>query len=142
MLTALALAGSAIVLARGAHAQTPDSQSAATRKPVHPIGIGLEEIEYPYSVKFFDLTIEGQQVCTAYMDVPPTAAAKGKTVVLLHGKSFSGNHWAHMIATLTALGYRVVVSDQIGFGKSAKPDIRYRFDPLARNTKICSTASA
>ena len=55
---------------------------------MHPIGIGLEEIEYPYSVKFFDLTIEGQQVRTAYMDVPPTAAANGKTVVLLHGRAF------------------------------------------------------
>jgi len=30
----------------------------------------------------------------------------------------------------------VVVPDQIGFGKSSKPDIRYHFDLLARNTKM------
>ncbi|MCP4617198.1 MAG: alpha/beta hydrolase [Bradyrhizobium sp.] len=139
LLTAFALAGSSIVLAGGAEAQTAEPRSAAPVKPVkpvQPIGIGLEGIEYPHPVKFFELTIEGQQLRMAYMDVPPTAAANGKTVVLLHGKSFSGNYWAHMIATLTAQGYRVVVPDQIGFGKSSKPDIRYRFDLLARNTKL------
>jgi pimeloyl-ACP methyl ester carboxylesterase len=135
LLTTVALAGSAIVPVGTAKAQTQEAQSAAPRKPVQPIGIGLEEIEYPYPVKFFDLTVEGQQLRMAYMDVPPAAAASGKTVVLLHGKSFSGNYWAHMIATLTALGYRVIVPDQIGFGKSGKPDIRYHFDLLARNTK-------
>ena len=132
LLTVVALAGSA----SGGQAQTAASQPAAPRKPVQPIGIGLEEIEYPYPVRFFDLTIEGQQLRMAYMDVPPSAAANGKTVVLLHGKSFSGNYWAHMIATLTAQGYRVIAPDQIGFGKSSKPDIRYRFDLLARNTKM------
>ena len=132
LLTVVALAGSA----GGGTAQTAASQPAAPRKPMQPIGIGLEEIEYPYPVRFFDLTIEGQQLRMAYMDVPPSAAANGKTVVLLHGKSFSGNYWAHMIATLTAQGYRVIVPDQIGFGKSAKPDIRYNFDLLARNTKM------
>src|SRR4029077_9847916 len=50
--------------------------------------------------------------------------------------SFSGDYWAHTIATLTGQGYRVVVPDQIGFGKSSKPDIRYHFDLLARNTKM------
>jgi pimeloyl-ACP methyl ester carboxylesterase len=39
------------------------------------------------------------------------------------------------IVKLTADGYRVVVPDQLGFGKSAKPDIRYGFDLLACNTK-------
>jgi pimeloyl-ACP methyl ester carboxylesterase len=71
----------------------------------------------------------------AYMDVPPVAAANGQTVVLLHGKSFSGDYWGHTIATLTGQGYRVIAPDQIGFGKSSKPDIRYHFDILARNTK-------
>ncbi len=32
-------------------------------------------------------------------------------------------------------GYRVIVPDQIGFGKSSKPDIDYHFDLLAANTK-------
>ncbi len=37
--------------------------------------------------------------------------------------------------TLSAKGYRVIIPDQLGFGKSAKPDIRYSFDLLASNTK-------
>ena len=39
------------------------------------------------------------------------------------------------IAFLSENGFRVVVPDQIGFGKSAKPDIHYSFHLLAANTK-------
>jgi pimeloyl-ACP methyl ester carboxylesterase len=100
-----------------------------------PLGIALEGVAYPYPVHFLDLTIEGQLLRMAYMDVAPATAANGKTVVFLHGKSFSGDYWADTIKLLTDKGYRVVVPDQLGFGKSAKPDIRYNFDLLARNTK-------
>ena len=122
----------AVALSGGAMAQTP----AAPSPTLQPLGIGLEGIDYPYPVHHLDLTIEGQPLRMAYMDVAPAAAPNDKTVVLLHGKSFSGDYWAHTIATLTGQGYRVVVPDQIGFGKSSKPDIRYHFDLLARNTKM------
>ncbi|MFX4516588.1 alpha/beta fold hydrolase, partial [Acinetobacter baumannii] len=39
-----------------------------------------------------------------------------------------------VIDTLTAAGYRVLVPDQIGFGKSSKPQGDLHFDTLARNT--------
>jgi pimeloyl-ACP methyl ester carboxylesterase len=100
-----------------------------------PLGIGLEEIAYPYPVAFLDLVIEGQALRMAYMDVAPTGPSNGNTAVLLHGKSFSGIYWENAIRRLTDDGYRVVVPDQIGFGKSSKPDIRYSFDLLAANTK-------
>ena len=122
-----ALVFGAIALIASAKAETP---------AVRPLGIGLEDVDYPYPVHFFDLTIEGQMLRMAYMDVAPSGPANGKTVVLLHGKSFSGDYWARTIAKLSADGYRVVVPDQLGFGKSAKPDIRYNFDLLARNTKM------
>jgi pimeloyl-ACP methyl ester carboxylesterase len=122
-----ALVFGAIALVASAKAETP---------ALRPFGIGLEDVDYPYPVHFFDLTIEGQMLRMAYMDVAPSGPANGKTVVLLHGKSFSGDYWARTIAKLSADGYRVVVPDQLGFGKSAKPDIRYNFDLLARNTKI------
>jgi pimeloyl-ACP methyl ester carboxylesterase len=109
--------------------------AAADTEAVRPLGIGLEEIAYPYPVKFFDLVIQGQALRMAYMDVAPTGESNGKTVVLLHGKSFSGNYWEGTIRRLTDGGYRVVVPDQIGFGKSSKPDIRYSFDLLAANTR-------
>lgn len=101
-----------------------------------PLGIGLEEVDYPYPVHFFDITVENQLLRMAFMDIAPIGSANGQTVVLLHGKSFSGDYWARAIAMLVGEGYRVVVPDQIGFGKSAKPDIRYSFDLLARNTKM------
>src|SRR5258707_10527508 len=121
----------AVALSGGAMAQTPAAPSPA----LQPLGIGLEGIDLPYPVHHLDLTIEGQPLRMAYMDVAPAATPNGKTVVLLHGKSFSGDYWAHTIATLTGQGYRVIAPDQIGFGKSSKPDIRFYLDLLARNNK-------
>jgi pimeloyl-ACP methyl ester carboxylesterase len=101
-----------------------------------PLGIGMEEYAYPYPVAFLPLTIEGKVCRMAYMDVAPTGSPNGRTVVLLHGKNFWGGYWQETISLLTQQGYRVVVPDQIGFGKSSKPDdIHYSFDLLAQNTR-------
>jgi pimeloyl-ACP methyl ester carboxylesterase len=99
-----------------------------------PLGIGLETYPYPYPVHFLPLTIQGQDLRMAYMDVPPVAAANGRSVVLLHGKNFGGYYFVNVIGALTGAGYRVIVPDQIGWGKSSKPDIRYSFHLLAANT--------
>ncbi|MGO8942170.1 MAG: alpha/beta fold hydrolase [Syntrophobacteraceae bacterium] len=99
------------------------------------IGIGLEGYEYPYKVEFLPVTIEGQDLRMAYMDVPPDREPNGKTVVLLHGKNFFGSYWKNTIRFLTRNGFRVIVPDQIGFGKSSKPNIHYSFHLLATNTK-------
>ena len=101
---------------------------------ITPLGIGLEDIDYPYPVHFLDLTIEAQRLRMAYMDVQP-AKPNGKAVVLLHGKNFDGEYWTQTIRALSDRGYRVVVPDQIGFGKSSKPDLHYHFDLLTANTK-------
>ena len=100
-----------------------------------PLGIALENYAYPHPVRFFPVTVEGQDLRMAYMDVAPTGSANGQTVLLLHGKNFFGSYWAATIQALTAAGYRVVVPDQLGFGKSAKPDIHYSFELLAQTTK-------
>lgn len=109
--------------------------SAPAPQDMPPLGIGLEGLDYPYPVHYLDLSIKGQALRMAYMDVAPTTTPNGKSVVLLHGKSFSGLYWARVIKLLAGQGYRVVVPDQLGFGKSAKPDISYSFDLLAANTK-------
>jgi pimeloyl-ACP methyl ester carboxylesterase len=101
---------------------------------ITPLGIGLEDIDYPYPVHFLDLTIENQHLRMAYMDVAPVRP-NGQSVVLLHGKNFDGEYWAQTIHVLADHGYRVIVPDQIGFGKSSKPEINYHFDLLAANTK-------
>ena len=71
----------------------------------------------------------------AYMDVPPAGHANGQTVLLLHGKNFFGAYWAGTIQALSAAGFRVVVPDQLGFGKSPKPDIHYSFELMAQTTR-------
>jgi pimeloyl-ACP methyl ester carboxylesterase len=98
------------------------------------LGIGLEEFEYPYPVEFLPVANDLQSLTMAYMDVPPGSEANGSTVVLMHGKAFGGYYFLNVIEALTTAGYRVVVPDQIGWGKSSKPDIHYSFQLFAANT--------
>ena len=106
---------------------------AAEPAPREPYGIGLEGFAYPYPVSMLPLVNDGEQVRMAYMDVA-AATPNGRTVVLLHGRNFPSSYWAPVIKTLSEAGYRVVVPDQIGFGKSSKPAADLHFDTLARNT--------
>ena len=98
-----------------------------------PYGIDLEGFAYPYPVNLLPLSNDGEQLRMAYMDVAPPRP-NGQTVVLLHGRNFPSSYWAPVIKTLNDAGYRVVVPDQIGFGKSSKPLGELHFDTLARNT--------
>ena len=107
--------------------------SAAEGIPREPYGIDLEGFPYPYPVNLLPLVNDGEPLRMAYMDVAP-AQANGRVVVLLHGRNFPSSYWAPVIKTLTEAGYRVVVPDQIGFGKSSKPSGELHFDALARNT--------
>lgn len=116
------------LVATGVEAQGCDQQ------PV-PLGIAMENYAYAYPVKFMKLNIQGKDVLMAYMDVLPTGKANGKVVVLMHGKNFFGNYWRKTVRFLSENGFRVVVPDQIGFGKSTKADIQYSFHLLAQNTK-------
>ncbi|MCA8830726.1 alpha/beta fold hydrolase [Hymenobacter pini] len=94
----------------------------------------LDGVGYPYPVRYFPVVLEGQRLRMAYMDVPATATPNGRTVVLLHGKNFFGAYWRETIGVLAGHGFRVIVPDQIGFGKSVKPDVHYSFHQLAQNT--------
>ena len=62
-------------------------------------------------------------------------AGAGPLVVLLHGFNFFGEAWAGTIDVLTREGFRVIVPDQIGFGRSSKPEIPYTFNDMALNTR-------
>jgi pimeloyl-ACP methyl ester carboxylesterase len=98
-----------------------------------PVGIALEGFPYPHPVGFMPVTIEGEPLRMAYMDLPPSANANGRTVLLLHGRNFPASYWEGVIRALAGAGYRVVAPDQIGFGKSSKPTFAYDFDTMARN---------
>jgi pimeloyl-ACP methyl ester carboxylesterase len=107
----------------------------ASAQVTKALSISLEDYNYPYKVDFLNLNIEGQDLKMAYMDVNPGGKGDAPAVVLLHGKNFFGAYWQKTIRFLSENGFRVIVPDQIGFGKSAKPNIHYSFHLLALNTK-------
>jgi pimeloyl-ACP methyl ester carboxylesterase len=98
------------------------------------LGICLEEYEYPYRVQFFSLSSDLQPLKMGFMDIPPDGEPNGQAVLLFHGKAFGCYYFLNVIQALTAAGYRVVAPDQIGWGKSPKPDIHYSFQLLAGNS--------
>ena len=99
-----------------------------------PISINLEEIDYPYPVSYMNFRVYNQQVRVAYMDVAPTGRSNGRTVILHHGGLYYGWYWERQIAALAERGYRVVVKDRLGWGKSSKPVIPYSINLWASNT--------
>ncbi len=99
------------------------------------LDILLTNYKYPFEVKYMDLKSQNENLKMAYMDVQ-AKKPNGKTIVLLHGKNFNGAYWKTTIDALNKEGFRVVVPDQIGFGKSSKPtSYQYTFQQLALNTK-------
>ena len=99
------------------------------------LDLNLENYKYPFEVNFLDLNIQKNNYQMAYMYVE-AEKPNGKTVVLLHGKNFNGAYWETTINALKNEGYHVLVPDQIGFGKSSKPEhFQYTFQQLAENTK-------
>lgn len=107
----------------------------ADTHPNQALGIRLEGYRYLYLVNYFPLIIEGKKLQMAYMDVPPSGKSRSQTVVLLHGGLAFGTYWKDTIRFLSNQGFRVIVPDQIGFGKSSKENIHYGLHALAKNTK-------
>jgi pimeloyl-ACP methyl ester carboxylesterase len=95
----------------------------------------LENFAYPFPVQFYEFEAQGEKLQMAYMDLKPEKAT-GKTAVLLHGKNFSGFYFEKIAREFLAKGYRVVIPDQIGFGKSTKPaHFQYSFQALGTFTR-------
>jgi pimeloyl-ACP methyl ester carboxylesterase len=100
-----------------------------------PMSINLEDVPYPHPVSYFSFNLEGADVRMAYMDVAPVGTPNGRSVVLLHGMNFFGEAWTSTIDILRKEGFRVVVPDQIGYGRSSKPILHYSISTHASNTK-------
>src|SRR5262245_47015334 len=122
-----------VVLPSGAAQQNPTP--APTPTDVKPGSITSEDVPYPHPSSYLPLTLYGQDVRIAYMDVAPSGTPNGHTVVLLHGNNFAGFYFGGPIDVLRKAGFRVVVPDQIGYGRSSKPIIPYNFHDMARNTR-------
>jgi pimeloyl-ACP methyl ester carboxylesterase len=107
----------------------------AQQPVITPYDAELINYQYPYPVQFIVLNIQGEALKMAFMDVKPSKP-NGHVVMLLHGKNFNGAYWGQTARTLAENGYRVIIPDQIGFGKSSKPlHIQYSFQLLCQNTK-------
>lgn len=107
----------------------------AQQENIKALDINLTNYEYPFPVHFLELNNQRQPLKMAYMDIKPDNY-NNKNILLLHGKNFNGAYWESTIKALTKEGFRVIVPDQIGFGKSSKPDhFQYTFQQLAANTK-------
>jgi haloalkane dehalogenase len=85
--------------------RTPDAQFA-----------GLPD--YPFAPNY--LTVDGD-LRMHYLDEGP---ADGPPVLLIHGEPSWSYLYRKMIPPLVAAGYRVIVPDLIGFGRSDKPTNR------------------
>lgn len=97
--------------------------------------INLEDYDYPYPVAYFEVKAQQETFKMAFMYVK-AKNSNGTTVTLLHGKNFNGAYWETTIDALITEGYDVLVPDQIGFGKSDKPEhFQYTFQQLALNTR-------
>ena len=102
---------------------------------VAPVSITCEECPYPYPSSHLPLTMYGQDVRMAYMDVAPLGPSNGHTVVLLHGNNFAGFYFGDIVEALRQEGFRVIIPDRVGYGRSSKPIIPYSFNDFARNTR-------
>jgi pimeloyl-ACP methyl ester carboxylesterase len=123
----LTVFASGAVLAQSAPPSTPPADWG-------PMSINLEEFEYPYPVEYMNFSVYGEDVRVAYMDVAPTGPSNGRSVVFHHGGLYYGWYWKEQIRALAEEGYRVVVKDRLGWGKSSKPVIPYSISLWASNT--------
>lgn len=86
-----------------------------------PLDAELKNYSYPFKVQFHEVKVKNKTYKMAFMVKAATGEKKG-TALLLHGKNFSGAYWEKTANDLSKAGFEVVMPDQIGFGKSSKPD--------------------
>jgi pimeloyl-ACP methyl ester carboxylesterase len=107
-----------------------------TPTDIKPGSLTCDECPYPYPSSYLDISVYSQDVRISYMDVAPQGTPNGHTAMLLHGNNFGGFYFKAIIDALTKEGFRVVVPDQIGYGRSSKPIAPYNFNSQARNTSL------
>jgi len=118
------------------------AQAAVSRvlppSPANPTadGLRLESFAYPFPAQLLKVTSQQQELEMAFMELkPPPETKEIGVVLLLHGKNFSGAYWEQTAISLRRTGYRVIIPDQIGFGKSSKPTgYQFSFHQLATHT--------
>ena len=123
-----------LLIVPGLAQQKPVLPPVPTPTDVKPGSLTCDECPYPYPSKYLGISVYGQDVRISYMDVAPTVTPNGRTVLVLHGNNFGGFYFKGIIDALTKEGFRVIVPDQIGYGRSSKPIAPYNLNSQARNT--------
>ena len=126
---------SLVILLSATGSAQSGGREESTPADVKPGSITCEECPYPYPSSYLSLRLYGQDVRMAYMNVAPQGQPNGHTVVLLHGNNFAGFYFGVVIDALRKEGFRVIVPDQIGYGRSSKPIMPYNLADMARNTR-------
>ncbi|GFE63850.1 alpha/beta fold hydrolase [Litoreibacter roseus] len=79
----------------------------------------LEGTDFPFEPRYLDVSAsDGTAPRMHYIDEGPRS---GEVILCLHGQPSWSYLYRKPVAPLTAEGFRVVVPDLIGFGKSDKP---------------------
>ncbi len=60
----------------------------------------------------------------------------GRPVVLIHGYPLSSRAWDKQVPVLLEHGYRVIIYDRRGFGKSSQPTSGYDYDTFANDLNM------
>lgn len=122
--TILLLATSSVVLAQTLEPSRPIQLAQSQQQALALVGRGSapETALQDAAVAEKYATVYGAKI--HYLE-----AGSGPVVILLHGLGGSSSNWAPTIGPL-AQKYRVIVPDQIGFGKSDKPMLNYRVATL------------
>ncbi len=75
--------------------------------------------DFPFTPHYAEIDdLDGGSLRVHYLDEGPTDAGP---ILLLHGEPSWAYLYRHMIPPLVEAGHRVVVPDQVGFGRSDKP---------------------
>jgi pimeloyl-ACP methyl ester carboxylesterase len=114
---------------------TPFVLAAQAPADYGPVSANVAEIAYPYPVSTLPFVFLRKGRPDDVHGRQATGTPNGQTVVLLHGFNFFGEAWRGTIDVLTREGFRVIVPDQIGFGRSSKPLVPYTFNDMALNTR-------
>ena len=96
--------------------QTPEAVQPTTQPTVQP-----ETPEDPVSTIPLP---KPQTVMVKDHKIVYYEAGQGNVVILIHGLGADSHHWAANIGPLSS-GFHVIALDQIGYGKSDKPVMRY-----------------
>src|SRR5215510_2114534 len=126
MLNLTLAAGLLFALCTATVAQTPKPSPKPAPSPDVRLSEGRDR---PASLTAQDAESSDKWATVYGMKIHYLDAGSGPVVILVHGLGGDVSNWAQTVGPLSKK-YRVIVPDQIGFGKSDKPLINYRVGTL------------